>query len=135
MFDKKNSSALSYTSRPYAEAMAMRPTVTYTPYATSSKEKTGDIITLTQFEEGNLITETRNDTESDEESDSESIMISEKDMKNIDETETFDDDLISTETLHDIRDGNQTHPKKKREKHAWRYVIVLNKRNRNGKER
>ena len=22
----------------------------------------------------------------------------------------FDDDLISTETLHDIREGNQTHP-------------------------
>ena len=32
-------------------------------------------------------------------------------MENIDETEKFDDDVISTETLHDIRDGNQTHPK------------------------
>ena len=32
-------------------------------------------------------------------------------MENIDETEKFDDDLISSETLHDIRDGNQTHPK------------------------
>ena len=31
-------------------------------------------------------------------------------MENIDETEKFDDDLISTETLHDIRGGNQTHP-------------------------
>ena len=31
-------------------------------------------------------------------------------MENIDEKEKFDDDLISTETLHDIRDGNQTHP-------------------------
>ena len=30
----------------------------------------------------------------------------------------FDDDLISTETLHDIRDGNQTHPNiDKREAH------------------
>ena len=37
-------------------------------------------------------------------------MMSEKDMENLDETETFDDDIISTETLHDIRDGNQTHP-------------------------
>ena len=52
----------------------------------------------------------RNDTESDDESDSESIMMSEQDMENLDETEKFDDDLISTETLHDIRDGNQTHP-------------------------
>ena len=32
-------------------------------------------------------------------------------MENIDGKETFDDDLISTETLHDIRDGNQNHPK------------------------
>ena len=56
----------------------MRPTVTYTPYATSSKGQTGDVITFAQFEEGNLITETSNDTESDEESDSESIMMSKK---------------------------------------------------------
>ena len=31
-------------------------------------------------------------------------------MENINEKEKFDDDLISTEPLHDIRDGNQTHP-------------------------
>ena len=37
-------------------------------------------------------------------------MMSKKDMENIDKTEKFDDDLISTETLHDIRDVNQTHP-------------------------
>ena len=49
VFDEFFSSALSYTSRPYAEAMAMRPTVTYTPYATSSKEQTGDVITFAQF--------------------------------------------------------------------------------------
>ena len=63
-----------------------------------------------QFEEGNLISETRNDTESGDESDSESIMMSEKDMEYLEETEKFDDGLISTETLHDIRDGNQTDP-------------------------
>ena len=111
MFDKSFSIALSYMSRPYAEAMAMRPKVTYTPYATSSKEQTGDVITFAQFEEGNLITKTRNDTGSGEESDSESNMMSKKDMENIDEKKEFDDNLISTETLHDIRDGNQTHPK------------------------
>ena len=44
--------------------MSMRPSVKYDPYTTSSKEQTGDVITLTQFEEGNLLTETRNDTES-----------------------------------------------------------------------
>ena len=76
----------------------------------SYKEQTGDVITFTHFEEENLITETRNNTESDDESDSESIMMSEEDMENLDEKEKFDDDLISMETLHDIRDGNQTHP-------------------------
>ena len=85
VFDESFSSALSYTSRLYAEAMAMRPTVTYTPYATSSKEQTGDVITFSQFEEGCLLTETRNDTESGDESDSESTMMSEKDMENLDE--------------------------------------------------
>ena len=39
VFDESFSSALSYTSRPYSEAMAMRPYVTYTPCATSSREK------------------------------------------------------------------------------------------------
>ena len=89
----------------------MRLAVRYTLYAMSSKEETGDVITFAQFEEGNLLSETRYDTESGNESDSESIMMSEKDMENLDETEKFDDDLISTETLHDICDGNQTHPK------------------------
>ena len=70
MFDKSFSTALSYTSRPYSEATEMRPTVTYTPYTTSSKEQTGDVITFAQFEEGNLISENCNDTESGDESDS-----------------------------------------------------------------
>ena len=88
----------------------MRPAVTYTPYAMSSKGKTGDVITFAHFEEGGLLTETRNATESGDESDSKSIMMSEQDMENLDEKEKFDDNHISTETLHDIRDGNQTHP-------------------------
>ena len=70
VFDKSFSSALSYTSQLYAEVMAMLPTVTYTPYATSSKEQTSDVITFLQFEEGNLLTETCNDTENGDESDS-----------------------------------------------------------------
>ena len=81
VFDESFSIALSYTSGPYSEAMTMRPAVTYTPYATSSKEQTGDIITFAQFEEGNILTETRNDAESGEESNSESIMMSGQDMK------------------------------------------------------
>ena len=69
VFDKSFSSALSHSTQPYAEAMDMRPTVMYTSYAMYSKEQTGDVITFSQFEEGNLLTETRNDTESGDESD------------------------------------------------------------------
>ena len=87
-FDENFVSALSYTSRPYAEAMAMRPAVTYTPYAKSSKEQTVNVITFTQFEEGDLLSDFCNDTESGDESDSESIMISEKDAENLDEPES-----------------------------------------------
>ena len=88
--------------------MAMRPTVTHTPYATSSKEQTGGVITFAQFEEGNILTENSNDTESGDEANSKSIMMSEQDIENLDEKEKLDDNHISTETLHDICDGNQT---------------------------
>ena len=37
VFDESFSSALSYMSQPYVEAMAMRPAVMYTPYAKYSK--------------------------------------------------------------------------------------------------
>ena len=67
----------------------MRPAVTYTLFATSSKEQTGNVITFTQFEKGNTLTETRNDTESGDESDSESLMMNEQDMDNRDSNEKF----------------------------------------------
>ena len=76
MFEKSFSIPLSYTSRPYLEAMAMHPAVTYTLYATSSKERTGGVITFTQFEEGNILTKNRNDAENGDESDNKSIMMS-----------------------------------------------------------
>ena len=110
VFDKKNSSALAYTSLTYSEAMAMRLAVMYTPYATSLKEQTGDVTTFAQFEEGNILTEARNNAESGDESDNESIMMSEQDMENISSGDESDHDIISTEMLEDIRDGSQTHP-------------------------
>ena len=58
----------------------MRPEVTYTLYATSSKEQTGNVITFAQFEEWDLLSETCNDIESGDKSDSKSIMMSVKDM-------------------------------------------------------
>ena len=44
----------------------MRRDVTYTPCATYLRGKTGDIITLAQFEEENILTKTCNDAESGE---------------------------------------------------------------------
>ena len=58
--------------------MTMRPAVTYTPYDTSLKEQTGDVITFAQFEEGNILTENCNDAESGDKYENESIMMSEK---------------------------------------------------------
>ena len=92
--------------------MAMRPEVTYTPYATSSKEQTGDIITLVQFEEGNLISETCNDTESGDESDDNSIMpqlLSKEDMDRMDSGDESDDEPTSTEILETNIDRSQSH--------------------------
>ena len=54
--------------------MAILPSVTYTPFAASSKEQTGNIITFAHFEEGNLLSETRNDAESGDESNDDLIM-------------------------------------------------------------
>ena len=74
------------------------------------EKKSGDIITFTQFEEGNILTKTSNDAESGDKSDSESIMMSEQDMDAMNYGDESDHDLISTEMLEDIRDGSQTHP-------------------------
>ena len=60
--------------------MAMRLAVTYTLYATSLTEQTGDVITFAHFEEGNILTKTRNDAESGDKSDNESIMMSKQDI-------------------------------------------------------
>ena len=72
--DESFSSALAYMSQSYSEAMDIYLAVTYIPGAKSSREKTGDIVTFTQFEEGNTITKNRNDAESGDESDNDSIL-------------------------------------------------------------
>ena len=46
----------------------MRPSVSYILCATSSKEQTGDIITFEKFEEGDLLSVTREYLESNDES-------------------------------------------------------------------
>ena len=54
-FDEFVFSALSYTSRTHSEALIMRSEVSDILYAASSHEKTGNIITFAQFEEGNVV--------------------------------------------------------------------------------
>ena len=76
---------------------------------TRLQEKKGDVIKFAQFEEGNILTETRIDAESGDKSNNKSIMMSEQDMDAINSGDESDHDLISTEMLEDIRDGSQTH--------------------------
>ena len=113
VIDESLSIALEYTSQPYSEAMTMRPDMMYTPCATSLTEQTGDIIMFTHFEEGNILTKTRNDAESGNKSDDDSIMkplLKEEEMDAMDSGDKSEHDLISTEMLENIRDGSRSHP-------------------------
>ena len=74
VIDEKKSSALEYMSRPFVDVMAMRPAVSYTPYATSLWKQTGDIIMFAQFEEGDLLSHTHDNAESGDKSYEDSTM-------------------------------------------------------------
>ena len=109
VFDKSFSSTLAYTSQPYSEAMDMRLSVTYTPCAAYLREQTGHLMTFTQFEEGGLLSETRNDAESGDKSDNNSTkspLLSKEEMDVMNFVVESDHDLISTEMLEDICDGS-----------------------------
>ena len=70
------------------------------------------IIIFTQFEEGSLLSENRNNTESGNKSDDNSTLaplISEEEMDVMASGDGFDSELISTEILEDIYDGIQSH--------------------------
>ena len=91
----------------------MHPDVPYIPCAKPSKEQTGNIIKFSQFEEGNILSETHNDAESGDESDEDSIMpplISEEEIDVMDYGDEYVDDPISTEMLEDICKDSQYHP-------------------------
>ena len=91
----------------------MRPAVSYITYAKSSIEQTGDIITFTQFGEGNLLSETFDNTESGSESDDNSTLAplsSEEEMDVMLSGDDSDAELMSTYMLEDICDGIQYHP-------------------------
>ena len=93
--------------------MAVLPAVSYTAYATYSKEQTWDIITFAPFEEGNLSYETCDDAESGDKSNDNSIispLISEEEMDVMDSGDEYEDEPMPTNISEDIRDGSQSHP-------------------------
>ena len=104
VFDESFSSELAYTSQLYSEAMVMRTAVTYTPCDTSSREETGNIITFTQFEEGNILTKTCNDAESGDGNSILPPLLIKEEIDAVVYGNESDHDLISTEMLEDIRD-------------------------------
>ena len=106
----------------------MRLEVTYTPYDTSLKEQTGNVITFAHFDEGNIWTETCNDAESIDESDNGSIMMSEQNIENIDSSDESDHDHM-TFVMEVIPIWMLT-----KGKHVIKYAILLGKSNRNGKD-
>ena len=82
--------------------MDMRPYGTYTPCATSLRKQTGAIITFEHFEEGDLVSENRNDKKIGDESNDDSIMtqlLREEEMNTMNYGNESDDDHISTEML------------------------------------
>ena len=56
-------------------------------------------------------------------------------MEYLDEKEKFDDNLISTETLYDIRDVNQTHLNIDKREASLKIRDHIKQKNWNGKER
>ena len=100
--DDSFSSELAYTSQQYSEAMDMQPAVSYIPYDTSSREKTGNIITFKQFEEENLSSETRDYTESNKKHDGNltlTPLTSKEEMDAISSCDESDAEPISTNIL------------------------------------
>ena len=80
----------------------MRPSVTYTPCAIYSREKTGNITTFAQFEEEVILTKTCNNAEIVDGSDYNSIMpplLIKEEMDAMDSGNGSDDDIMCAEML------------------------------------
>ena len=92
--------------------MDIRPYFSYIPYATYLREKTDDIITFSQFEEENLLSETFNHTESGNKYDDNSTLsplTSEEEMDVMSPGNGSYFETMSTDMSEDIRDGSQYH--------------------------
>ena len=107
----------------------MIPSVSYTPYATSSMGETGNIITFAQFEQRDSLSETRDYTESGNKSDGDytmSPLISKGKMDTMDSGYESNDEPMSTDMLEDIFDVGKSHPRINRRQARYKYVIPLN---------
>ena len=127
-FNESFSSALAYMSQPYTEAMTMHICVTYTPCTTLSMEKIGDIIMFAQFEEENILSETRNNTKSGDKSDKNlniTTLLREEEIDAIYSGNGSDDDPMSTDMLEEILTEVSPIRTLIGEKHVIKYVIVL----------
>ena len=108
-FDKSFQTAAGYTSQPYQETMIMRPGVTFQPQASLSLEQTGDVITFTQFEEGNFTESNRANSDAHDDlpalldpgSDSDSDSDDEPPELEIDLSDDEDDDAEEPSTSQD----------------------------------
>ena len=112
--------------------MAVRPAVSYIPCDTSSKEVTDYIIKLTQFEEGNLVSETHENSESDgksgDESKDDSIMpplLSVEEIYEINSGDDSDDEYISTEMIEYIHDVSQYHQNVDRREARYKILDLI----------
>ena len=103
---------LAYMFQTYAEAMAMQLDVSCIPFATSSRGQTVNIIIFAHVEEGGLLYETCDDTESSNKYDDNSTLpplISEEEMGAMSSGNEYYAEPMSTNMLEDIRDGGQFH--------------------------
>ena len=111
--------------------MAMRTFVTYTICATSSRGGTIDVSTFVQFEEGGILSETRNYVESSEKLDDNSIMpplLIKEEIDAMDSVDESYDEPISMEMLEDIRDGSQSYPSINRRESHYKIRDRINQR-------
>ena len=130
VYDESFSSALAYMSQLYAEPMTIRLAVSYILYAKSSR-KTGDRITLSHFEEGNLLSETCNNTERGHEFDDDSTLApltNKEKMNAMSSGNEYDAGPIFTDMLEDICDGSKSHPRINRREAGYKIHYHLKQR-------
>ena len=111
--------------------MSMRPDVSYIPYATSSKEQTVNIIKFAKFEEGDLLPESCNYTETGNKSDDDSTLpplVSEEEMDEMSSGDVYYDEPMPTDMLEDISYGSQSHPSINRREARYKIRVCLKKR-------